>query len=123
VTTLVIPHHNDSEEELTKIAQFIVAIDPGIPWHVTQFYPTYKLTNEPRTPIETLQKARDIGEKAGLRYVYTGNIPGDEGENTYCYKCGKLLIQRMGYLIQANHIIDDSLCPSCGAEIDGIELT
>ena len=123
VTTLVIPHHNDSEEELTKIAQFIVAIDSGIPWHVTQFYPTYKLTNEPRTPIETLQKARDIGKRAGLRYVYTGNIPGDEGENTYCYKCGKLLIQRMGYLIQANHIIDGSLCPSCGAEIDGIELT
>ncbi len=123
VTTLVIPHHNDSEEELTKIAQFIVAIDPGIPWHVTQFYPTYKLTNEPRTPIETLQKVRDIGKKAGLRYVYTGNIPGDEGENTYCYKCGKLLIQRMGYLIQANHIIDDSLCPSCGAEIDGVNLT
>lgn len=123
VTTLVIPHYNDSEEELTKIAQFISTIDPGIPWHVTQFYPTYKLINEPRTPIETLQKARDIGKRAGLRYVYTGNIPGDEGENTYCYKCGELLIQRMGYLIQANHITDDSLCPSCGSEIDGVNLT
>lgn len=123
VTTLVIPHHNDSEKELTKIAQFIVAIDPCIPWHVTQFYPTYKLTNEPRTPIETLQRTRDIGKKAGLRYVYTGNIPGDEGENTYCYRCGKLLIQRVGYLIQANHITDDSLCPSCGVRIDGVGLS
>ena len=122
MTTLVIPHHNDSEEELTKIAQFIAGIDQGIPWHVTQFYPTYKLTDEPRTPVKTLKKARDIGKNAGLRYVYTVNIPGDEGENTYCYKCGKILIQRMGYVIQANHITHDSSCPSCGAKIDGVGL-
>ena len=122
VTTLIIPNYNDSGEELKQIADFLVSIDPGIPWHVTQFYPTYKLTTERRTPVETLQKARQIGFKAGLRYVYTGNIPGDAGENTYCYKCGKLLIQRMGFFIQANHLKEDSTCPSCGAKIDGVGL-
>ncbi|MEW6378555.1 MAG: AmmeMemoRadiSam system radical SAM enzyme [bacterium] len=121
VTTLVIPHHNDSPEELNEIAHFLVDIDPAIPWHVTMFCPAYKLTDVPRTPKETLHKAREIGLKAGLRYVYTGNIPGDEGENTYCYQCGIPLIKRKGFFLKDN-IVKDAHCPSCGAAIDGVGL-
>jgi pyruvate formate lyase activating enzyme len=84
-----------------------------------QFYPTYKLTDLPRTPITTLHKARDIGLEAGLRYVYEGNVPGEGGENTYCYKCGTLLIRRYGFQILENNR-NGSHCPNCGAEIDGI---
>jgi pyruvate formate lyase activating enzyme len=119
VTTLVIPGHNDSEAELTDIAQFIKSVDVGIPWHVTAFYPTFKMMDRPRTPVETLVKAREIGLKAGLRYVYTGNIPGDQGENTYCYACQELLIQRLGYTIQRYHLKDGN-CPKCQAPIDGV---
>lgn len=122
VTTLIIPHLNDSEEELKGIARFLVDLDPGIPWHVTQFYPTYKLTTEPRTPLNTLQKAREIGIRTGLRYVYTGNIQGDTGENTYCYQCHTLLIERRGFLIEACHLTAKSCCPSCGSKIGGIGL-
>ncbi|MEA1927441.1 MAG: AmmeMemoRadiSam system radical SAM enzyme, partial [Candidatus Auribacterota bacterium] len=97
VTTLIIPGHNDSEEELESIARFLSGISPDIPWHVSAFYPTYRLTSAPRTPVSTLQRAREIGQSAGLRYVYTGNIPGDDGENTYCSNCGKVIIERNGY--------------------------
>ncbi|MGA1876059.1 MAG: AmmeMemoRadiSam system radical SAM enzyme [bacterium] len=122
VTTLIIPNYNDSPEELQKIARFLVNIDPRIPWHVTRFFPTYKLTTEPVTPRETLQKAREIGLEEGLRYVYTGNIPGDVGENTYCYRCGELLIQRRGFWLQANRLKEGGRCPSCGTRMDGLGL-
>ncbi len=121
VTTLVIPTENDSEEELREIARFIVSVGADIPWHISAFYPTYKMTNLPRTPVTTLHKAREIGLKEGLRYVYTGNVPGDSGENTYCYNCGKILIERYGYTISGYHL-EDSSCPSCGTHIDGVEM-
>ncbi|MCL6582846.1 MAG: AmmeMemoRadiSam system radical SAM enzyme [bacterium] len=121
VTTLVIPHHNDSPEELDQIAHFLADLDPAIPWHVTRFSPAYKLIDEPRTPIETLQKAREIGLAAGLRYVYTGNIPGEMGENTFCYQCHTLLIERRGFFLKQN-IIKEAHCPNCGAKIDGVGL-
>lgn len=119
VTTLVIPGHNDSAEELSDIAQFIKGVDVGIPWHVSAFYPTYKMLDRPRTPVATLLKAREIGLKAGLRYVYTGNIPGEEGENTYCYACGELLIERLGYTIR-QYRLRDGRCCKCQAVIDGV---
>ena len=119
VTTLVIPGHNDSTEELTDIAQFIKGVGPEIPWHVSALYPTYQMLDRPRTPAETLLKAREIGLKAGLRYVYTGNIPGQGGENTYCYSCGELLIERVGYTIKG-FILQDGKCPKCQAAIDGV---
>jgi pyruvate formate lyase activating enzyme len=119
VTTLVIPGHNDSAEELTDIAQFIKGVGPEIPWHVSAFYPTYQMLDRPRTPPETLLKAREIGRAAGLRYVYTGNIPGQGGENTYCYSCGELLIERLGYTIKG-FILQDGKCPKCQAAIDGV---
>ncbi|MEM3526785.1 MAG: AmmeMemoRadiSam system radical SAM enzyme, partial [Candidatus Bathyarchaeia archaeon] len=113
VTTLIIPTMNDSEDELRSIAGFIKSVGEEIPWHVSQFYPMYRLLDLPRTPISTLKKARRIGLEAGLRYVYVGNVPGDEGENTYCYNCGERLIRRFGYEILENKIAD-SKCPKCG---------
>jgi pyruvate formate lyase activating enzyme len=118
VTTLIIPKVNDSEENLTQIAEFLSDLGEEIPWHISRFYPAYKLIDLLSTPLETLRKAKEIGEEAGLRYVYQGNVPG-EGENTYCYSCGKLLIERDGYKIRAKQVID-SCCPRCGAKIDGI---
>ena len=119
VTTLVIPGLNDSKEELTEIAQFIKGVGPEIPWHVSAFYPTHQMLDRPRTPAETLLKARDIGLEAGLRYVYTGNIPGQGGENTFCHSCGELLIERLGYAIKG-FILQDGKCPKCQAAIDGV---
>jgi len=120
LTTLVIPNRNDSEKELRDIAQFIVSeIGKETPWHVTQFYPTHRLTDEPRTPVTTLREARRIALDAGLRYVYEGNVPGEGGENSYCPSCGGLLIRRYGYLVEKNFLADGS-CPGCGFAIDGI---
>ncbi len=119
ITTLIIPTLNDSEEELRKIAEFISEVGEDTPWHISQFYPTYKLITLPRTPVATLRRAREIGLEAGLKYVYEGNVPGEDGENTYCPKCGKLLIHRFGYQIIENKI-KNSTCTYCGAKIDGL---
>jgi len=121
ITTLIIPTYNDSDDELREIAEFIKDVGEDIPWHVTQFYSTYKLLGQPRTPTKTLSRAREIGLKAGLKYVYEGNVPGRGGESTYCYNCQELLIQRYGYSILQNNIIS-SQCPKCNAKIDGIGL-
>jgi pyruvate formate lyase activating enzyme len=119
VTTLIIPGYNDSQEQLRAISGFIAGIDPGIPWHVSRFHPTYLLITTPPTPVETLRTARDIGYEAGLQYVYTGNIPHEQGENTLCHKCNSLLIERNGFRVQSLSI-EQGRCPRCGAEIPGI---
>ena len=119
VTTLIIPTLNDSEEELRQIAQFIGEVGEEIPWHVSAFHPTYKLTDIPRTPVTTLQAARNIGLDVGLRYIYCGNIPGEEGENTFCYNCHALLIERYGYHILKKRV-KNGACPDCGVMIDGV---
>jgi pyruvate formate lyase activating enzyme len=119
VTTLVIPGHNDSKEELTEIARFIKGVGVDIPWHVTAFHPTFKMMDRPRTPVSTLRRAREIGLSEGLRYVYTGNIPGEGGENTYCYNCGELLIERLGYTIRRYKLKEGS-CPKCQTPVDGV---
>lgn len=119
ITTLIIPEINDSEHELRQIAGFIKSVGPEIPWHVSRFYPKYRLIEKPPTPLDTLRMARDIGLEVGLRYVYEGNVPGEGGENTYCYKCKKVLIKRYGYQIIENNIIDLK-CPACNATIDGV---
>ena len=121
ITTLIIPTLNDSEKELRNIARFLKAVGEEIPWHVSQFYPMYKLLDLPRTPVPTLRMARKVGIEEGLRYVYEGNVPGEEGGNTYCYKCNERLIHRYGYEILENKI-KDSKCPRCGAEINGVGL-
>ena len=119
VTTLIIPGHNDSDEELEAIGRFLSGISPDIPWHVSAFYPTYLLTSAPPTPAATLRRARKIGQAAGLRYVYTGNIPGDDGENTYCPNCGKIIIERTGYRVGAVNIRDGN-CAFCSTPVAGV---
>lgn len=119
VTTLVIPGLNDSDEDLKEIVRFLISVDPGIPWHVTQFYPTYKMLDRPRTPIETLRRARRIGLEEGLRFVYEGNVPGEKGESTYCPSCGETLIERFGYTIERMSL-KDGACPECGEKIEGL---
>jgi pyruvate formate lyase activating enzyme len=121
VTTLIIPTKNDSDEELKQIAEFIKEVGIDIPWHVSAFHPTYKMLDLPRTSVATLKRARKIGIDTGLRYVYTGNIPGDEGEHTFCYNCKSVLIHRVGYEIIANNV-RDSRCIYCGAIIDGVGI-
>lgn len=118
ITTLVIPGHNDSEPELKQIAEFVRSVGQDVPWHVTRFHPTYKLLDQPRTPLATLQSARRIGLEAGLRYVYEGNIPG-EGEETVCWSCKKTLVKRTGFFVEENRI-KDGKCPDCGVNIDGV---
>jgi len=122
LTTLIIPGLNDSESEIQGIAKFIVEnLGIDTPWHVSQFYPTYRLTDRPRTPLSTLRLARQIGMTAGLRYVYEGNVPGEGGENTCCPSCSTLIIKRYGYTIQKNSV-SNGACPHCGASIAGIGL-
>jgi pyruvate formate lyase activating enzyme len=122
VTTLVLPGQNDSEEELKKLADFLVTqAGPDVPWHVSRFYPQYKYTDSQPTPMQTMQRAEEIGRAAGLRYVYLGNVPGTKSDNTYCYHCGRSLIERVGYRIAANHI-KDAKCPDCGTAVAGVGL-
>jgi len=121
VTTLIIPSYNDSEDFLKRIVGFMKSVDESMPWHVTQFYPTYKLLDQPRTPVKTLRMARDIGLKAGLKHVYEGNVPGEGGENTYCPSCGELLIERFGYTIGSIKM-KNSKCLKCGADIAGVGM-
>jgi pyruvate formate lyase activating enzyme len=120
ITTLLLPGQNDSEEELKKMADWLVAeAGPDVPWHVSRFYPQYKYTDSVPTPLESMQRAEAIGKAAGLHYVYLGNVPGTKSENTYCYSCGRILVERRGYWIVANHITD-SKCPQCGTRIAGV---
>lgn len=119
VTTLIIPGLNDSVEELHDIARFIKGVSPAIPWHVTAFYPTYKMMDREPTPVATLRKARDIGLEEGLRFVYEGNIPGEGGENSYCPACNTELISRFGFSIRQNSLIDGR-CAKCGEQIEGV---
>jgi len=121
LTTLIIPTYNDSEDFLKWAAGFIKSVSADIPWHVTQFYPTYKLLDQPRTPVKTLRMARDIGLKTGLKYVYEGNVPGEGGENTYCHSCGDVLIERVGYTLGAIKI-KNSQCIKCGTGVSGVGL-
>lgn len=121
VVTLVVPGFNDSDEELQQIAGFLCDISPDIPWHISAFHRDYKMTGPPDTPAGTLERAAGIGRRAGLRYIYAGNLPGrvKEFENTCCASCGELLIQRFGYHIAGNRIGDDGRCPACSSPIPG----
>jgi pyruvate formate lyase activating enzyme len=122
VTTLVIPDFNDSDEELIKIAKYIADVNPKIPWHVSRFHPAYQWTNRNHTSSKTLQRARMIGMDAGLAYVYTGNLPGDEGEKTYCPSCGVVCIDRQDYRI-VGVATSNGRCVNCGEEIAGVGIS
>jgi len=120
VTTLIIPGLNDDGMELEKLAEFLAgSVGIETPWHISRFHPMYKLDDRPSTPLGTLVSAREIGMKCGLKYVYTGNVPGEEGESTFCYNCGKMLIERIGFYVKKNEV-EKGMCPHCGAHIDGV---
>ncbi|MEW6457080.1 MAG: AmmeMemoRadiSam system radical SAM enzyme [Acidobacteriota bacterium] len=122
ITTLLIPTLNDSKEEIRDIARFIKEeIGPETPWHISRFYPNYKLLNLPPTELRSIRKARDIGVTEGLKFVYGGNVPGDEAENTYCPNCKTLLIERYGYTILKNRV-SKGKCPECQEKIEGVGL-
>ena len=122
VVTLVIPGFNDSTEELLEAGRFITSISPDIPWHVTAFHPDYKMTEPDPTPVKTLQRAAEIGQEAGLKFVYAGNLPGSlrEYENTCCPKCQTLLVERTGYVIHQYRLTETGACPKCSTKIPGI---
>lgn len=118
ITTLIIPTLNDSEDELAKIAKFISGMDNSIPWHVSAFHPAYKLRDLPRTPASKVLRAREIGLEHGLKYVYSGNIPGEDGESTYCYNCKEKVIDRLGFFVKGIYM-KDGACAKCGARAAG----
>jgi len=116
ITTLVIPGVNDDEETLRSIAARIRReLGPETPWHTTGYYPAYHF-HAPPTPVSTLERARQIGLEEGLEFVYVGNVLGHPGENTYCPKCGHLLIERFGLSVVKCYL-EDSRCPECGKDI------
>lgn len=118
VTTLVIPGLNDDPTELRDAAHFIVQeLGPNTPWHISRFFPGYKMNARPPTPIDTLQRAREIGLEEGLHYVYLGNVAGES--NTICPQCGFPLIRRQEYWVAENHLLN-SHCPKCGFRVAGI---
>jgi pyruvate formate lyase activating enzyme len=122
IVTLVVPGFNDSTEELMEAARLIASVSPDIPWHVTAFHPDYKMIDPPPTSVNTLMRAAEIGEEAGLRYVYAGNIPGrvKSYENTVCPHCRYTLIERVGYTIRSYAITAQGTCPKCGAKVPGV---
>jgi pyruvate formate lyase activating enzyme len=122
VTTLVVPGMNDDPAELADIATFLVETGREIPWHISRFTPHYKMDDAKPTPEKTLRTALEIGRKAGLRYIYVGNVPGDPAEHTYCYQCGERLIERVGFFVKSNRIGPRGECPSCKARIDGVGI-
>jgi len=122
ITTLAIPTLSDSEEMFRKIAKFIYKeLGPETPWHISQFSGaiSWKLQDLPDTPVETLQKAWKIGKEVGLKYVYTGNVPGLPSEDTFCPKCGTLAIDRTNYIIHRHD--KNGKCPKCGQNLSIIE--
>ena len=119
IVTLVVPGFNDSDDELKRMAEFLASVSPDVPWHVTAFHKDYKMTDPENTSPETLLRAARIGRKAGLRFVYVGNLPAQAGdwENTRCPDCQALLIERHGYRIHRYRISSSGSCPSCGKKI------
>ena len=120
IVYLMIPTLNDDRRDIRKMCRWIrTALGPEVPVHFTRFHPQYKLKNLPSTPVKTLDMAREIALDQGLHYVYVGNVPGHDGENTYCPNCGEIVIKRMGYFVQGMHV-KDGKCGFCGNEISGV---
>jgi pyruvate formate lyase activating enzyme len=120
ITNLVLPGYNDDPETIRKMCLWIKEnLGPDTPVHFSRFFPMYKLISLNPTPVETLEKARNIAMDCGLRYVYIGNVAGHPGENTYCPKCKNILIERRGYFLLQNNIRDGK-CKFCGERIAGI---
>jgi len=119
VTTLLIPGLNDSDDEISSIAEFIVAVNPDIPWHISGFRPMYRMLDRPPTRPDQLQKARDIGTRAGVNHVYVGNVHDGKGESTLCPVCHETVISRQAFTIRENRLTAGA-CFSCGRSIAGV---
>jgi len=118
VVTNIVPTMNDDDEQLSGIANWIASeLGELTPWHVTRFYPHHQLIHLPPTPVSTLEKACDIGKKAGLKFIYTGNVPGHESENTVCPSCGRTVIERRGYETRVTGL-KGSVCRFCGVGLN-----
>ncbi len=119
VTNLIIPGYNDKEEMIKDICRFLIdEVSNEIPLHFTRFYPHYKMLDVPPTPVKTLERAREIALGEGMKYVYIGNVPGHEAENTYCPNCKKLLIRRLGFEV-LEYNIENGRCKFCNEKIFG----
>jgi pyruvate formate lyase activating enzyme len=120
ITNLVVPSWSDNLETIKKMCDWLTANGLSeCPLHFSRFTPLYKLNQLPETPVSTLEKAREIAMNAGVHYVYIGNVPGHSGENTYCHKCGKVIIERKGFSILSNDIVKNK-CKFCGEKIPGV---
>ncbi|MFZ4625165.1 MAG: AmmeMemoRadiSam system radical SAM enzyme [Rhodoferax sp.] len=120
ITTLLIPGHNDSDEELTAMSHWIMAeLGADVPLHFSAFHPDYKMLEVPATPPATLVRARNIALKTGLHYVYTGNVHNAEGDTTFCPACQQPLIERDWYEIRHYRLAAGGHCPACGAAVAG----
>ncbi|KXB05118.1 radical SAM protein [candidate division MSBL1 archaeon SCGC-AAA261O19] len=118
VTNLVIPGENDDPEQIRELCQWVANdLNPSVPIHFSRFHPMYKMMDKSSTPVETLEKALKIAKEEGLKHIYIGNVPSHEADNTYCPKCGELLIRRRGFSV-SEYKLEDHNCPKCGAEIN-----
>ena len=118
VVTNIIPTMNDDDEQLEGIASWIRdELGELTPWHVTRFHPQHQMMHLPPTPLATIEHACEIGRKAGLKFVYAGNVPGHQSESTRCYACGKLIVQRFGYQTSVEGL-GGSKCQFCGTELN-----
>lgn len=122
VVTLVVPGFNDSTDELMDAARFIASVSADIPWHVTAFHPDYKMTDPPPTSAQTILRAAEIGQEAGLNFVYAGNLPGRMGEyeHTFCPGCHARLVRRSSYVIEEYRLTAQGTCPECGTPVPGV---
>jgi pyruvate formate lyase activating enzyme len=120
ITTLLIPGKNDTDEELEAESKWIFEnLGPDVPLHFTAFHPDWKMTDIPATPAATLTRAREIALRAGLRYVYTGNVHDAEGGTTFCPSCAEPVIVRDWYRINLYRLSEQGACLSCGAQLPG----
>lgn len=121
VVTLLVPGFNDGDDEIKGMADFLAGVNVDIPWHLTAFHPDYKMQEPSRTPVNTLLRAYEIAQTAGLRHVYAGNAAGAVGhrEDTTCTNCGARLIRRLGFTVLENRMKHDA-CPDCAAKVPGV---
>jgi pyruvate formate lyase activating enzyme len=120
IVNLIIPTHNDRPGEITAMCRWIHDnLGPLTPLHFSRFYPMHKMLDLNPTPVSTLEKARDLACQAGLKYVYIGNLPGLEAENTFCHSCGKMIIARQGYQVR-QILMKNGTCGHCGTQIPGV---
>ena len=120
ITTLVIPGKNDSDGELSQIAEFIASVSPGIPWHISAFHPDHEMRDVPATSHQTLRRTYDIGKAAGLKHIYVGNMIDEKRSATYCPGCGNALIRRWGFKTWIDPGFKNGNCPHCQTQIAGI---